>query len=117
MNLMKSEVKMQTVVLKEKIVPTKPLRKDNFLGHKSQVDKNAKESERVGEDELAIQKTLYGIILERGCQSLSQASMRTGLEVEVLEQALNALIEKGLIRPVNFQAERHKLYRSYEVNI
>ena len=68
-------------------------------------------------DVLAVQKAFYGIILERGNQCLSQASMRTGFGVKALEKAKNILIKKGLIRQVKSQGKRDKLYHSYEVNI
>jgi predicted transcriptional regulator len=68
-------------------------------------------------DELFVQKALYGVILERGNQCLSQASMRTGCGIKALEKAKDSLIKMGLIRKVKNQGNRGELYYSYEVNI
>ena len=67
-------------------------------------------------DDLEAQKALYGVILERGNQCLSQASMRTGLGISTLEKAKDSLERKGFIRPVKNQDRRDKDYKSYEIN-
>jgi len=72
-------------------------------------------SESLEED---IQRALFGIILERGNQSLSQASLNIGIfNMEDLCFAVNALLAKELIRPhkgtANYSPERIV----YEANI
>lgn len=68
-------------------------------------------------DKLSVQKALYGVILERGNQCLSQVSMRTEMGIKALEKAKDSLIKKGLIRPVKNQKNRGNLFYSYEINI
>lgn len=49
--------------------------------------------------EIATQRVLLRVILDKGCQSLSQASLRTGVfDMEELYKARDSLVSRGLIR-------------------
>lgn len=47
------------------------------------------------------ERLFYRAVLERGCQSVSQVSFRTGLDTATLEQALKSLLAQGLVHRVN----------------
>jgi len=63
------------------------------------------------------ERALYTVILLRGKQCLSQASMRTGFGIAELERARDSLVRKGLIRPVPGQEDREPDYYSYEADV
>lgn len=64
-----------------------------------------------------VDRALLDAIIRRGCQCLSQASLRTGFGIVALAEAKNRLIERQLIRTVAGSENRDAVQVSYEVSV
>lgn len=64
-----------------------------------------------------IDKALLGVIMRRGSQCLSQASLRTGFGIAVLAKAKDRLMDRGLIRIRPDSAGRDPLQVSFELDV
>ncbi len=65
-----------------------------------------------------LERMLLGLILERGCRNLSQASMRIGCETEQLEAPRDSLLGRGLIRQVRSDYKfSNPIFQPYEANV
>ena len=73
------------------------------------------DSQRI--DPIKVQKTLFKVILKRGAQCMSRASLSTGYGVSALNTALEVLLERKLVRPAADQGDRSGEFQAYEANI
>ena len=61
-----------------------------------------------------VERALLRVILEKGNQCVSQASLKTGHGTTALLAARDSLVRRGLIKEVPGQSHRELVFRSYE---
>lgn len=69
------------------------------------------------DDPVEIDRALLSVIMSRGSQCLSQASLRTGFGIQALLKSKDRLLQRKLIRVRPGSERRDPIQVSYEFNV